>query len=547
MKKKLMFLLLVLLSMTQLSAQDDYVPFVREGVKWVCYFNSYHCSAYNEFEWARYYLPGKTYFNLELKGDTVINGKPYMKMHKYSGDCINEQNDTVIMCLREEDRTVYGIMPYLYPGFYVGYGIWTDNPDVNIIQAALSGEEFILYDFNDPDSYYNTIYTGTATASDNDLISYIGCDEVPVGDKMSKRYRFNYGNYLDFCFIEGVGYDGYINGYTLGYLYMTRNQILNSHYDGFFLSHVEEDGRIIYKGINYEQVMPIDGRLPIVQEGKIWVNERVIINKGDTTRSYYFYETSGNDPRYPSSDFMLCHYYTDMKNHSEDDSIISILTEPIVSSAVYSYYNWPLVENMESNRTIYRPTVLDQENSEYVLYWIEHGNIEKTISNYVYRRQTPKVLTMENFVAVEPVEIDGIMCDRYAYLDENGEPKAYLIEGIGFDSRDMGDLLTPFTLPPDPDADYQEWCGLSHVIKDGEIIYKGMCYDAERVQEAMAIGQPGDVNGDGIVNVTDVTLLIDMVINSSSQGSYILSGDMDHNGEVNVTDVVRLINLVIQE
>ena len=52
----------------------------------------------------------------------------------------------------------------------------------------------------------------------------------------------------------------------------------------------------------------------------------------------------------------------------------------------------------------------------------------------------------------------------------------YIVQGIGFDSRDMGDLLTPFTRKPDPSADYQEWCGLSHVVKDGQIIYKGMRY-----------------------------------------------------------------------
>ena len=61
-------------------------------------------------------------------------------------------------------------------------------------------------------------------------------------------------------------------------------------------------------------------------------------------------------------------------------------------------------------------------------------------------------------------------------MDEFGEPKAYLVNGIGFDSRNMGDLLTPFTREPDPDADYQEYCGLCHVIKDGKIIYKGMRY-----------------------------------------------------------------------
>ena len=50
-----------------------------------------------------------------------------------------------------------------------------------------------------------------------------------------------------------------------------------------------------------------------------------------------------------------------------------------------------------------------------------------------------------------------------------------------WDSRDMGDLLTPFTRKPDPNADYQEYCGLSHVIKDGKIIYKGMRYNPDNM------------------------------------------------------------------
>ena len=61
-------------------------------------------------------------------------------------------------------------------------------------------------------------------------------------------------------------------------------------------------------------------------------------------------------------------------------------------------------------------------------------------------------------------------------MGDEGEPLAYIVEGIGFDSYDMGDLLTPFTCRPDPEADYQEWCGLSHGVKDGQIIYKGMRY-----------------------------------------------------------------------
>jgi len=47
----------------------------------------------------------------------------------------------------------------------------------------------------------------------------------------------------------------------------------------------------------------------------------------------------------------------------------------------------------------------------------------------------------------------------YAYIGEQGDTLSYVVEGIGFDSRDMGDLLTPFTRKPDPTDEYQDWWG----------------------------------------------------------------------------------------
>ena len=535
MKKRILMFLLAVLGMTQLWAQEsDYIPFVREGVKWVCYFNSYYCNTYNPVIWARYYPQGKTYFTLELKGDTVIDGKTYKKMHKYSGDGINERNDSVPVCLREENRIVYAIMPnpsLYYLVVYVGYGIKNDDLAYNLYKAALNGKEIILYDFNDPEGYYNTIYKGA--------VSYAGSDEVPVGDKMARRYRFDY---MDFhpSFIEGVGFDGYYSGYTLGYLYLTWRLGPSYENDGFFLSHVEENGQIIYKGINYEQVMPYDGRMPLVQEGKIWVNERVVINKGDTIRSYYSYQINGNDPRYPRYDVKQCHYYTGAKFDPGNDSIISLLREYPSFSFIESSYNWPLLENVENHRNMLYYEC-DSASVWNDLYEIYHENEEKNISFYIARQLKPKVLTVDNFIAVDPIEIDGFMCERYAYVNEQGEPMAYLVEGIGFDSRCMGDLLTPFTREPDHDADYQEYCGLSHVIKDGKIIYKGMCYN-ERNVEALA----ADVNGDGVVNISDVTTLIEMILHGGP--SHIRpNGDINYNGETNISDVTTLIDLIMSE
>lgn len=53
---------------------------------------------------------------------------------------------------------------------------------------------------------------------------------------------------------------------------------------------------------------------------------------------------------------------------------------------------------------------------------------------------------------------------------------------------------------------------------------------------------PGDVDGNGVVNISDVTMLIQAVLNSSE----ITNGDFDGNGVVNITDVTQLIDQVLR-
>ena len=97
------------------------------------------------------------------------------------------------------------------------------------------------------------------------------------------------------------------------------------------------------------------------------------------------------------------------------------------------------------------------------------------INNQAYPQMN--LLNTDNFVKADPIVIDGVLCSRIAYIGEQGDTLAYVVEGIGFDSYDMGDLLTPFTRYPEADCGcYKEYCGLSHVVKDGKIIYKGMRY-----------------------------------------------------------------------
>ena len=56
----------------------------------------------------------------------------------------------------------------------------------------------------------------------------------------------------------------------------------------------------------------------------------------------------------------------------------------------------------------------------------------------------------------------------------------------------------------------------------------------------------GDVNGDGAVNVTDVTQLISYVANGCTSSVHIENADLINDGNINVSDVTSLINRIIQ-
>ena len=243
--------------------------------------------------------------------------------------------------------------------------------------------------------------------------------------------------------------------------------------------------------------------LEIAREGVKWLNEKVIINHGDTTCHYYIYEFSGKDsvgsnPMSGPIDNAL-YYYTGKNLDTEQDSLIAGLSDHYPSPFEVSFFRNHAYDAVaaEERNMIELPWYSNGGTTS--LYWFltyDGWNLIDLFlmyqeSSHYYGKE--KFLTRENLIEVDSLIIEGINCSRYAYIGEDGEPLAYIVEGIGFDSRNMGDLLTPFTREPDPDADYQEYCGLCHVVKDGQIIYKGMRYTPDNmtgIDEVVADQRP---------------------------------------------------------
>jgi hypothetical protein len=502
--KKLITLLLALLGMSQMVAQEyEYVPFVREGVKWVC------DGPYSEWMQLRH-----DYFTLELSRDTIINGKTYTAMHKYSGDAIDTINDTIPVYLREENKVVYGIVPdgKTYDECPVGMNWWPEAREV-----IESGQEFILYDFNNPiDFIKNNIKHPNGY-----YVSTVIPDQIVISGKKVNRFIFDSS-----CIIEGIGCDGMDGSYPLSFF-------------SKMLCYVIENGDTIYTSKHLERIpwSDEDRELPIPRQGVQWVNEEVIIENGDTTQNYYKYEFLGSD----SQGFAICYYYTgDTLNSS-------------TASVVAGYQSWDYALDtsngmIRNNRPYSKVRREGRDMMNYHCgmgdgYWMMYHfdnyatdiDLDYTPNWYIYR-QKENFLSRENIIEVAPLMIEGFECKRFAYIGEQGDTLAYIVQGIGFDSYDMGDLLTPFTRKPDPNADYQEYCGLSHVIKDGKIIYKGMRY-----RELY-----GDVDGDGEVTIADANSVIDIVVMGGNSGhTRTPAADVNGDGEVSIADVNAIIEIIL--
>jgi hypothetical protein len=64
-------------------------------------------------------------------------------------------------------------------------------------------------------------------------------------------------------------------------------------------------------------------------------------------------------------------------------------------------------------------------------------------------------------------------------------------------------------------------------------------------QTSVDTGRKGDVNWDGLVNISDAVLLVNYYLNGTVDELPLSSADVNNDGEVNISDVVEIVNLYL--
>ena len=115
------------------------------------------------------------------------------------------------------------------------------------------------------------------------------------------------------------------------------------------------------------------------------------------------------------------------------------------------------------------------------------------------------------------------------------------VESIGPIGENNGDFLNP--MPPQYTCFCSTPLGLACVTSaDGIIEFKTETYDKvlSRVK-----GYRMDLNHDGTIDVTDVSIAIDIVLGKDSNDNYGGLADLSGDGNVDVTDVSLIIDIVL--
>ena len=287
---KMIFTLLGLLMITSASADDDvYYPLVREGATW--YFVRYEGLIYTHSCYITYYL-----YSFNFDGDTTVMDKVEMKTYKKVAykEYDNLKNVTysaTLRGMREESKVVYvkdlyesrfELIDLLEKPFLQYHYYWGWDEENSQYYSEWNNYEMAIYDFN----------RESFLSDDHGIsISKYFRKNLTVDGEPHDAYIVDDG--LEDCYsatvIEGIGVDSDA-GHLLAPQYTNILIAGAASLDG--LAWVEENGKIIYKGVMYDKAMEYLGIVDVSGD----VNGDGVVTSADITALYnYLLNSDSND------------------------------------------------------------------------------------------------------------------------------------------------------------------------------------------------------------------------------------------------------------
>lgn len=418
--KKNTFLLLALLLMASASA-TEYLPLVREGVKWVEYYNN----TINNTQFV------KTY---QFSGNIEIGGNIYSKLYSIPKVSNVAQDGVLVAYVREQDKKVYCI-----PVDAVISGCVLSNEDI---------DEYMIYNFNDIISPYTI---------EEEFITPITTEQMPLGDRLVNMYNLGGTKRI----AEGIG--------CLENVFYDPWPIVLPDGSHTSLAWFEENGEILFKGEDFEAAVDyLSDYVPLVREGVVWEyvgHYHFWPDQGYKTEQLYTLEINGTT----EVDGELYHNvyrteYNDGYLAQEPYLVAYVREENKVVTAIDNEKHWWFIPQIlyDFNKPMFLP---DSETAEAL--GIEDYYELELIDYY-----------MDRYIPIT-VEVAGALRNGYHINYDDGvnnyypDYEAKIIEGIGVDCR-YGDLLVPYR---DYLTSINPMSSLSAVYEEGELVYKGNAYN----------------------------------------------------------------------
>ena len=269
--KKIIFSLLMLMGITGVQAQEyEYVPLIREGVKWI-----YYITPINDNYHAR--------VELTFKGDTTfgkdsypIFKKCYLTVEKdYTDDWpldIDENGSSLIALVREDNKRIFAtytddfIIANGKEGSLELFGEYVTGLKTKgyLVDNEHFVQEWMIFDFNEPSS----LITRSLNIFDHltNKFHYLSCEPIgliQINDRLQEQYVLKCEDDYDisqsslskFKLTEGFGWE--VNSNSVLGLCISPLSCFKK-YVSCHLSHVEENDIITYKTQYYDYYNTLD-------------------------------------------------------------------------------------------------------------------------------------------------------------------------------------------------------------------------------------------------------------------------------------------------